>query len=92
MMLSFFLMIFLGAIIGFSIATIVYAGTGGYEMRDYRDLVADMREYQPHENPLMAEAADAIEALAAELHRATFIINEQARENALMRDKVKTTD
>lgn len=86
MMLSFFLMIFLGAIIGFSIATIVYAGTGGYEMRDYRDLVADMRE---HEDPLMVEAADAIETLAAELHRATFIINEQARENKVMRDKVK---
>jgi hypothetical protein len=82
-------MILLGAIMGFSVATIVYAGTGGYEMRDYRDLLADMRE---HDDPLMSEAAEAIEVLAAELHRATFIIHEQARENALMRDKLKTID
>lgn len=48
-------------------------------MGNYLELIERLRDVQPHECPLIEEAADAIETLVAELHRAEYIIQEQAR-------------
>lgn len=56
-------------------------------MRDYLDLIMELRESAS--TNIAWEAADAIEALVAELHRAEFIIQEQARENQKLRIKGK---
>lgn len=53
--------------------------------KDYLELIMRLRDIQPHECPLVGEAADAIEELAAELHRAETIIREQARANQILR-------
>lgn len=57
-------------------------------MKDYLDLIMKLRESAPmccETRPLAWDAADAIEELAAELHRAEVIIQEQARANRILR-------
>lgn len=85
-MLSFFLAALLGVIFGFSLATIFYANEGDCRMKDYLYLVVALRE---QDSPLGSQAADALEALTAELHKANVIIQEQARENQRIRNKLK---
>ena len=55
-------------------------------MKDYRDLIGRLRS-ESNCNVLddVGEAADAIEELMAELHRAEVIISEQARANQVLR-------
>ena len=56
--------------------------------KDYLELIMKLRESEPMNcevRPITWEAADAIEELAAELHRSEVIIREQARSNRILR-------